>query len=667
MCYILVTLELVLNYMEKRILNKFQKHEILFVIIFIVCFLLLALVELTDPLFYVVMNIQEYLVFHNIIEAFSGAVSFSIFGIGWYSYNLSRDKRSLFLGVAFLGIGILDMMHALSYMGMPAFITPNSVNKASSFWIVARYFTAISFFASAYIFNNNDRPMRWISKKILSLINAIIVGLFFVGYIYFPSYLPAAFVEGVGLTPFKIYSEYIICIILLMTFFAYYWRRKLSNTRIYYYFMSGIIVSLFGELSFTLYASVYDTYNALGHIYKLFAFLLIYHGLFKSAIEEPYVHVLESTRLQRDAEERYKILFNSGNDAIFVVDIDKHGNPGKVINVNDVACKIYGYTRQEFLNISPAQFDEPKIFKKNAIPAIKNLINEGKSTFETVHLTKEGKKIPVEINASIFEMNGKKLIFSIARDISERKKTENRLKELDLLKDEFLTITTHELKTPLIPIKSQAQLLLAGDYGKLTTEQKEAIAMILRNEESLNILTAELLDLVKMKSNKLVISKKRTSLLNLVNEVVSDLMTFAKENHIELNIEYKDHVPDLMIDEQKIRQVINNLLTNAIKFTNEGGKVIIKVDNTPKSVDMLIKDTGIGIAEENLSKLFTPFFQVDSSLSRKYRGTGLGLATSKGIIEAHDGKIWGDSNGLGKGSTFGFSLPIKNKQLSKGE
>ena len=256
------------------------------------------------------------------------------------------------------------------------------------------------------------------------------------------------------------------------------------------------------------------------------------------------------------------------------------------------------------------------------------------------------------------------LYSNLEKKIEERTKKirddEEKLRELDILKDDFLSVTTHELKTPLIPIKAQAQMLMAGDYGKLTTEQMNAVEMIYRNEENLNTLSGEVLDITKMKSHKFKLILEKTSIDEIVSNAVKDMSIYAKQNKILLKLLPIPKIPKMTIDGGRIKQVLNNLLDNAIKFTPENGHVTVELKKTDDEIVLTVDDTGVGVSMENINKLFTPFFQIDSSLSRRYRGTGLGLAVSKGIIEAHGGKIWAESKGLDKGSIFGFRLPINN-------
>ena len=261
---------------------------------------------------------------------------------------------------------------------------------------------------------------------------------------------------------------------------------------------------------------------------------------------------------------------------------------------------------------------------------------------------------------TFYDGDGKPLrSIGTVQDITQRKQMEEKLKELDKVKDDFLAITTHELKTPLIPIKSQAQLLLAGDYGTLNEKQQKAVDMIARNSDVLNTLTGEVLDIVKIKSNSLKIVLEPVDFGAIVADAVDDFTSSTKENHITLSLLPLPDIPQMKIDKLKMKQVIGNLLDNAIKFTPENGKISIGVTKSGGEITVSVKDTGIGIKAEMIPQLFTPFFQVDNSITRKYRGTGLGLPIAKGIIEAHGGKLWAESEGEGKGSTFIFTLPIK--------
>ena len=260
-------------------------------------------IELFPSRLYRVMDIASYLVLHNTAEFFSIMVSLSIFGIGWYTYRQSSDRHALFLSSAFLAIGLIDFMHTMGYAGMPAFITQNSANKSTQFWIAARLVTATAFLYSAYIGRNGSG--RWLSKPLLMTAALVISGITFVSITFFPSHLPATFIEGAGLTPFKKISEYLIIGLLLLAMSAYWKRLSLTADSSLLYYLAAFILYIFSELVFAVYKSVFDTYNVLGHAYKVVAFFLIYKGIFTASVMAPYINLVDAReRLLLDGTNR---------------------------------------------------------------------------------------------------------------------------------------------------------------------------------------------------------------------------------------------------------------------------------------------------------------------------------------------------------------------------
>ncbi|MFA7060241.1 MAG: MASE3 domain-containing protein [Pedobacter sp.] len=282
-------------------MNQFSARQIL-TGVFIASLLPFLVVEFFHSWLYHVMDTSGYLVFHNSAEFFSVMVSFSIFGVGWFTYEQSEDRHVLFLSATFLAVGVMDFMHSLSYAGMPSFITPNSITKASQYWIAARAFDASAFLASAFIYP--DRPHRWLSKGALMAAAVAIPALVFTGVTFFPNYVPTTFIPGVGLTPFKKISEYLIICLLILALAAYWKRLARTGDRMLVYYLAAFIICIFSEIVLTFYKSVFDTYNLLGHIYKILAFCLIYKGTYTTSVNNPYVRLsLEITEHKRAKEE----------------------------------------------------------------------------------------------------------------------------------------------------------------------------------------------------------------------------------------------------------------------------------------------------------------------------------------------------------------------------
>lgn len=254
-------------------------------------------IELSADFSYYVFEKESYLLFHNIAESFSIMVSFSIFGLGWFGYPENKDQHSIFFSTAFIAIGLMDFMHMLAYPGMPDLITPNTANKSTQFWIIVRFFSACVFLISSFLFAVQNHPLIRLN---LLTVSALLISLAaFIVVIYFQPLLPETFSPVSGLTATKIYSEYIIIFILIITFFRYWKQFKDSDNPEIQYYLAAFIFCIFSELAFTGYHDSFDTYNVLGHVYKILAFLLIYKGIFIASIKRPYLQLIQTNdRLQ---------------------------------------------------------------------------------------------------------------------------------------------------------------------------------------------------------------------------------------------------------------------------------------------------------------------------------------------------------------------------------
>ena len=309
------------------------------------------MVELFKPYLYTVMAISPYLVFHNTVEFFSVMVSLSIFGLGWYSYDQSRDSHSLFLSVAFLAVGLMDFMHTLSYSGMPPLITPNVTNKATLLWVAVRFFGASMFLASAFV--SPGKAGFWLSKAVLMAGALSLSSLVFVGIIFFPDYLPAAFVQGSGLTPFKMMSEYVIVALMVLACIAYSRRLARTGEKLIQYYLAAFVICIFSELAFTLYKSAFDTYNMLGHIYKTCAFMLIYKGMFIASVRKPYEELLVANNSIRLSRNMLSHVMNSIPQSIFWKDRDS-----VYLGCNEVFARQAGLASPELI-VGKTDYDLP--------------------------------------------------------------------------------------------------------------------------------------------------------------------------------------------------------------------------------------------------------------------------------------------------------------------
>src|SRR3990170_2649211 len=229
---------------------------------------------------------------------------------------------------------------------------------------------------------------------------------------------------------------------------------------------------------------------------------------------------------------------------------------------------------------------------------------------------------------------------------------------IERLKPEFIANISHEFRTPLTSLREANNLLLEGIAGKTTEKQQRLLKITKEESEKLIKMINDFLDLSKMEAGMIKYNLVPSDINIVIENAVNEIRLLAERKEIELKLEIKESFPIIIMDSEKIKQVMINLLSNAVKFTPESGRIIVKARTEDSNIYVEVKDTGIGIAKENLLKIFDKFQQVDTGINHKLRGTGLGLSIAKHIIETHHGKIWAESR-LGKGSSIIFILPIK--------
>lgn len=260
--------------------------------------------------------------------------------------------------------------------------------------------------------------------------------------------------------------------------------------------------------------------------------------------------------------------------------------------------------------------------------------------------------------------------FMRLKDFADQlEKANQELRRIDAMKSEFVSVASHELRTPLAAIKNAIQLILQGKTGEINENQAKFLSLADRNINRLINIINDLLNLSRIESGRISLKPESLPIKPLFENVVGSLRPQAETKSIQIEIDLPENPPSIYADKEKVEQILINLIGNAIKFTPDGGKIRLRAEilseeknpEHPKKVAISVEDNGVGIPSDHLEKIFEKFHQVDGSLHRSIGGTGLGLAIAKGLVEAHQGKIWVKSE-VGKGSTFTFTLPF-----SKGE
>jgi len=356
----------------------------------------------------------------------------------------------------------------------------------------------------------------------------------------------------------------------------------------------------------------------------------------------------------RESEEKYRSLVESSEDMIYMLDKDL-----RYLSMNEALLRTLGTSRDEVIGKNFGDFYSPQETRE-----MRKKVDEVFRTGRAVrheHRHPESRQVFFRTLSPVKDpTSGEvKAVTIVSKDITEYRRAVEETKRAYAeaaaakMKEEFLTVVSHELKSPLTSIISFAQLLSDERLGKLSEKQKEALEIITQSSQRLRDLVDSLLAVSRLESGMVKFKMRKLQLSDLVLEVVKKLEPLAALKKISIS-QNVAKLPPVKADREELAKVLTNLLDNAIKYTAPGGRVTIESERKRGFVIVKVTDTGVGIAPEDMPKLFTKFFQADKSRP----GSGLGLYICKMIVEAHGGKIWAKSR-LGKGSTFFFTLPLK--------
>jgi len=375
--------------------------------------------------------------------------------------------------------------------------------------------------------------------------------------------------------------------------------------------------------------------------------------------QKAILNILEDVEAEKDrvARERDKmnIILHSIGDGVFVVDKDY-----KIILFNEVAEKISGFSIEEvmgkpygevlkFLSEKDEKINDEFIRDAVSSGEIKQMANH------TVLVQKDGNRVPVADSAAPFKDKNGKVIGCVIvfRDVTKER-------EIDQMKTEFVSVASHQLRTPLTGIKWFAELLLKN---KLDDTTRDYITQISISNQRMVHLVDDLLNVSRIDTGrKFDINLLDIDIVPLVKSVIEEQMPGATEKHVSISCAIDaPHKLILAVDELKIRQVFQNLISNSIKYSKENTTIVVGCKQEPKEVTFYVKDGGIGIPKHQQNQIFKKFFRAENVFTVHTDGTGLGLYIVKAIVEAHGGKVWFESE-ENKGTTFYFSLPFKAKK-----
>lgn len=354
-------------------------------------------------------------------------------------------------------------------------------------------------------------------------------------------------------------------------------------------------------------------------------------------------------------------ILKSIGDGVFVINTDF-----KITMFNKTSELITGFSSEEVLDKRYNEvlrfvndFDETQ--SNNSF--IENAMSTGKPESmpdHTMLINKFGQKIPVSDSASPLKNEAGKVIGCVIvfRDIAHEY-------EIDKAKTEFVSLASHQLRTPLSSINWYTEMLLTGDAGKINSDQKNYLQEIYQGNQRMIDLVNSLLNVSRLEMGTFLVEPKKTNILKMADEVIKELLPRSLTKNIKITANYAKNIPEIKVDPKLMRIIFQNLLSNSIKYTPTEGKISLKIDKDIHNINIEIADNGMGIPKNQKENIFSKFFRADNVRQTETEGTGLGLYLVKSIIEHCEGKINFEST-EGKGTTFFVSIPLSGMKAKKG-
>ncbi len=353
----------------------------------------------------------------------------------------------------------------------------------------------------------------------------------------------------------------------------------------------------------------------------------------------------------RQAEELFRSLAFSSPEGIYIV------QDGKFCFVNPQFQKDTGYKESELIGMEPLSLvkdeDRETVREKTAMM----LKGKRSSPYEFRVVDKDGSVRWILETVAPIKYGGRPATVANCIDITERKDMEKKMveyEELDRLKGSILSTVSHELRTPLSIIKGYSTLLIDYSQRLNPDEKRDYLRSIDMATDRLTELVDHILDMSRLEAGLLRLEKKTTSISNLVRKAIAEASLRASQHEIEARVSRR--LPRVQADARRIRQVLDNLIDNAIKYSAGGTTVTVEARQVESNVQISVADRGIGIPDEELGKVFDRMYRIEQRLTPDKGGIGLGLAICRGLVESHGGRIWVESE-VGQGSTFYFTLP----------
>jgi signal transduction histidine kinase len=586
---------------------------------------------------------QSYVLFHTIVELFSIVVAFAVFIVVWNSRKMQDNNFLHLVGISYIFIGGLDLLHTLTFKGLDMLVFKNisaDMFLGNQFWVCTRMMEALTLLTGLLIIKR--------TKKLNS--DLIFLGYFVISFIIILMILvwkifPVCFILNVGQTPFKVYSEYAIILVLISAVYLLIRNRKQFTASVYQLLLASVIFTILSELCFTVYVTNFGSVNEIGHYAKLISFFLIYKANIETGFITPTNLIFRNLK---ESEIKYRTLAENLPGLVFRFD-------------QDLKC-IYANSQNHHENILATQSkiensDKILTLEEMVFPVLMRAHQTGTvqlGSFKIDRPTGEQFYAVQVIPEYTFKEEGGSYLV-ICQDVTDLKQTEHQLQALNDTKDKLFSIVAHDLKTPFTSLLSYSELIhMKAD----TLERVKIEHMAGRMNESAKqayALLENLLNWSRIQTGLLKPDAKSIAVAELFAESKKLAEPFALSKGIQLKFQ-DDEQLIVFSDLQMSATILRNLISNALKFSYQGSEVNVKAFVNENHIVVSVADQGTGILKENQEHLLEVGNRFSAPGTAAEVGTGLGLVLCKEFVESNGGQIWLESE-FGVGTTFYFTLP----------
>ena len=605
---------------------------------------------------------QNYLLYHAVVEVFSIIIAFGIFLVIWNSNRRLDNNFFMIIAVGLASSSLFDLLHTIVYKGMHILqvdqIDPS--NLATQLWLAARLIQAGTYLAASFFLH---KMARWKVATAFSLIVAFLFASVFVWHIF-----PIAYASG-HLTFFKKMIEYILSFVFLLSIFIIKHKKRYFDEQVYKILIASLILTILSELSFTFYSDVYGIINFFGHILKVLAFYLLYRGIIVTAIERPHDFLYrqlklseeklkrneaelktKNNQLQKEKSQNESLLANIGDG---VVGLDREGviqyvNPAFAKMVEFDSAEIEG---KNIADVIPYYDENDRLVPKSERPLWVAVARERFSIVRRSHfyfVNKSGIKIDLSITVSPMII-GDKVTGGVAvfRNITKEQ-------EIERTKTEYISFAAHQLRTPLSTIRLTVEVMMSDLAKNRNGELPSYLRDVLEETDAMTKTVDHFLNVTKIEAGLFPVKPRLHNVAELLSDQIRLLGPQLRKSKLEIETEFDLDLPPIKVDPQILEMIVDNFLSNAIKYTRENGQIKVRFEKKGRYFVISVADNGMGVPEKEKPKIFQKLFRA-SNIS-KSEGSGLGLYIVKLLVEQSNGKIRFESNE--QGTIFFVSYPV---------